>query len=84
MMSRLTLIFTLAFSANVFAREVYYTLRSPKALLMGDAYTTLAEDDYTLFYNPAILARHSGFSLFHFLFLFKQVIQLKIWIDLQI
>lgn len=64
MISRLALIFTFIISANVFARELYYSVRSPKALLMGDAYTTLAEDDYTLFYNPAILARHSGFSLF--------------------
>ena len=29
---------------------------------MGDAYTSIADDEYTLFYNPAILARHKGFT----------------------
>ena len=29
---------------------------------MGDAFTALADDEYTLFYNPAALGRHSGFS----------------------
>jgi hypothetical protein len=29
---------------------------------MGDAYTSIADDEYTLYYNPAILARHKGFS----------------------
>jgi hypothetical protein len=38
--------------------------RSPRGLLMGDAYTSLADDDFTLFYNPAILARHKGFSFY--------------------
>jgi hypothetical protein len=52
------------FSLTSFAKEVFYSLRSPKALLMGDAYTTLAENDYTLFYNPATLGRHSGFSFY--------------------
>ena len=36
--------------------------RSPKGLLMGNAYTALADDAYTLFYNPALLARHTGFT----------------------
>lgn len=36
--------------------------QSPRALLMGDAYTSLADDEFTLFYNPAILGRHKGFS----------------------
>src|SRR5690606_968026 len=36
--------------------------RSPRGLLIGDAYTSLAEDEYTLFYNPALLGRHSGLS----------------------
>ena len=31
---------------------------------MGDAYTSIADDEFTLFYNPAIMARHKGFS-FH-------------------
>lgn len=31
-------------------------------MLMGDAYTALADRQHTLYYNPAILGRHSGFS----------------------
>ena len=38
--------------------------KSPRGLLMGDAYTSIATDEFTLFYNPATLARHSGFSFF--------------------
>lgn len=37
---------------------------SPRGLLMGNAYTAIADDEYTLFYNPAILARHKGFSFY--------------------
>jgi len=33
-------------------------IRSPKGLLMGDAWTAVANDDFTLFYNPAALGRH--------------------------
>jgi hypothetical protein len=29
---------------------------------MGDAFTSIADDEYTLYYNPAILARHKGLS----------------------
>lgn len=36
--------------------------RSPRGLLMGDAYTAIADDEFTLYYNPAILARHKAFS----------------------
>lgn len=36
--------------------------RSPRALLMGDAYTAVADDAYTLFYNPAALGRHKGIT----------------------
>ena len=35
-----------------------YYMRSPKALLMGDAFTAVNDDDFTLFYNPASLGRH--------------------------
>ena len=35
-----------------------YLLRSPTGLLMGDAFTAVNDDEYTLFYNPASLARH--------------------------
>lgn len=41
-----------------------YTLRSPEGMLMGDAFTAVNDDAFTLFYNPASLARHkSDFTL---------------------
>jgi hypothetical protein len=44
-----------------------YLMRSPQALLMGDAFTAVNDDDYTLFYNPASLGRHkSDFTLYPF------------------
>lgn len=45
-------------TANAFAFNYPYTLRSPTGLLMGDAFTAVNDDEYTLFYNPASLARH--------------------------
>lgn len=49
------------------AFEYPYVLRSPKALLMGDAFTAVNDDEYTLFYNPASLARHkSDLTLYPF------------------
>ena len=53
-------LFTFSFSS--LAEEARYLGRSPRGLLMGDAYTSIADDEYTLYYNPAILARHKGFS----------------------
>ncbi|MEX1099632.1 MAG: hypothetical protein WEB87_04360 [Bacteriovoracaceae bacterium] len=44
------------------AREERNLGRSARGLLMGDAYTALADQDHTLYYNPAILGRHKGFS----------------------
>ena len=52
----------LFFSTNIFASEVSYLARSPRALLMGDAYTAIADDEFTLFYNPAALGRNKGVS----------------------
>jgi hypothetical protein len=54
----LTLSFLLSTSAMAF--EYPYLLRSPKGLLMGDAFTAVNDDEYTLFYNPASLARHKN------------------------
>lgn len=54
----------LIFSTLAIAREERYLGRSPRGLLMGDAYTAIADDAYTLFYNPALLARHKFFSLY--------------------
>lgn len=45
-----------SFSAQAYIAPV--GIRSPKGLLMGDAWTSVANDDFTLFYNPAALARH--------------------------
>lgn len=42
--------------ANAFDNP--YFMRSPKGLLMGDAFTAVNDDDFTLFYNPASLGRH--------------------------
>lgn len=37
--------------------------RSPRCLLMGDACTARASDEFSLFYNPAALARSRGFEI---------------------
>ncbi len=52
----------LSIATNVQA-EFSYLGRSAEASLMGDAYTAVADDENTLFYNPAALGRHSGVSL---------------------
>ena len=44
--------------------EFRYLHRSFKGILMGDAYTTLADGPSTLFYNPALAARNQLFSLY--------------------
>jgi hypothetical protein len=59
-------IFIFLLAPLAYGKEIHYLMRSPRALLMGDAYTTLAKHDYSLFYNPATLGRHKGFSLFPF------------------
>lgn len=46
-------------TANAFAFEAPHGIRSPRGLLMGDAYTAMGTDEFTLFYNPASLGRHS-------------------------
>ncbi len=51
------------FCQELLAKEFRYLARSPKALLMGDAYTAVADDEYTLFYNPAALGRHKGIHI---------------------
>ena len=50
----------LLISTSAFAIDNPYYLRSPKGLLMGDAFTAVNDDEYTLFYNPASLARHKA------------------------
>ncbi len=52
------------FSADgLFAQEIPAIGRSPRGQLMGDAFTAVADDEYTLFYNPAALGRNKGVSL---------------------
>ena len=66
-MSKAVLVLFILFSASAFGFDYPYTMRSPKALLMGDAYTAVNDDEYTLFYNPASLARHkSDLTLYPF------------------
>lgn len=50
---------------SAYAFEYPYTMRSPKALLMGDAFTAVNDDAYTLFYNPASLGRHKSDLTLH-------------------
>ncbi len=53
---------SLFYNIKVDAQEVAYIARSPRALLMGDAYTAIADDEFSLFYNPAVLGRNNGVS----------------------
>lgn len=57
------IILLLLFSNYLFAKEASYLARSPRGILMGDAYTAIADDEYTLFYNPAILGRNKGVDI---------------------
>lgn len=50
------LLFILIAKAQAF--DYPYTVRSPEGLLMGDAFTAVNDDNFTLFYNPASLGRH--------------------------
>tara|TARA_Y100001954_G_scaffold129277_1_gene138428 strand:- start:2447 stop:3556 length:1110 start_codon:yes stop_codon:yes gene_type:complete len=64
MMKVLALIFLTLFSIRFsFGDEVRYLVRSPKALLLGDAYTAVADDEYVLFYNPAALGFNKGIGI---------------------
>ncbi len=47
---------------SAYSLEVDYIGRSPRALLMGDAFTAVADDEYTLFYNVAALGRNKSVS----------------------
>lgn len=63
-MKTLAMITTFIIALKAFAYEFKYLQRSPEALLMGDAYTTLADGAYTLFYNPALVARNELFQFY--------------------
>jgi hypothetical protein len=62
MMKLLSLFSISLISFSLFAGEDRTMGRSPHGLLMGDAYTTLADDEFSLFYNPALLGRNKGFT----------------------
>lgn len=47
--------FSIIYSFATFSAETQYLVRSPKALLMGDAYTSAANDEFAMYYNPAAL-----------------------------
>ncbi len=53
-------ILLILFSASAFGFDNPYVLRSPRGLLMGDAFTAVNDDSFTLFYNPASLGRHKN------------------------
>lgn len=57
-------LFFISASFNLWAFGERRLISSPRGNLMGDAYTAMADDEFTLFYNPASLARHKGFSFY--------------------
>lgn len=64
MMKKLIFFIFVISSFCAFAIEERTLGRSSKGLLMGDAFTSLATDEFSLFYNPALLARHKGLSFY--------------------
>ena len=54
-MRRYFLTFIFFFSISLGASEISYIVRSPKALLMGDAFTAAPNDEFAMYYNPASL-----------------------------
>lgn len=53
------ILFALLITLHAQAFEGPVGIRSPRGLLMGDAWTAVNTDEYTLFYNPASMGRHS-------------------------
>ena len=62
-MKKIFLILFMLINTEVFSQEINYIGRSPRAQLMGDAFTAVADDEYTLFYNPAALGRSKSVSI---------------------
>jgi hypothetical protein len=57
----------LIYTGTIWAIDYPYLLRSPRGLLMGDAFTAVNDDEFTLFYNPASLGRHRrDFTIYPF------------------
>ncbi len=64
-MLKYLVIFICFISSQIWAvGPIRYMPRSPYALLMGDAFTARADDNYTLFYNPASLAKNGGVEFY--------------------
>ncbi len=42
-------------STSAVSNEIPYFIRSPKALLMGDAFSVAGDDEFAMYYNPATL-----------------------------
>ena len=63
MVKTLLFLLFLIMTKEIFCKEIRYLYRSPFAILMGDAYTSLADDEYTLFYNPGAISDNKGFFL---------------------
>lgn len=65
MIMRWILLSLLVYIPSAFALDYPYISRSARGLLMGDAFTAINDDAYTLFYNPASLARHKNDFTLH-------------------
>lgn len=57
-MRKLLILLIFLLATPCWAIDYPYLLRSPRALLMGDAFTAVNDDEFTLFYNPASMGRH--------------------------
>jgi hypothetical protein len=62
---KLMLFFVLFFISSAHALDYPYLMRSPRGLLMGDAFTAVNDDELSLFYNPASLGRHRADFTLH-------------------
>jgi len=60
----ISLIFLVFLVPKISAKEFRYLIRNPRALLMGDAHTAIADDNYTLFYNPAALGKNDELQIY--------------------
>ena len=60
---KIKLLLTFLISTSIFGQEIIHIGRSTKGLLLGDAYTARADDEFTLFYNPAALGRNTGIQI---------------------
>jgi hypothetical protein len=52
---------TMASGTSAFATEIFELHRTARAMGMGNAFTSLVDDEDSLFYNPAGIAKNGGF-----------------------